>query len=106
MASAKTGKELRLAIITKGIRREVVIKPDVPQPPVMRPHVERAANLSDATKIREQELIIRRMMEQHKMLLSRLEKQQSDMKRMNESIEQLSKAMREMKQASKDTDKE
>jgi methyl-accepting chemotaxis protein len=49
--------------------------------------------------------MIRRMAEQNKELMTRLERQQGEMKRTNEAIEQLNKAVREMKQQLKEADK-
>ena len=113
--SAKTGKELRLAVITKGVRRDVVIKPEMPKPDMQQPRADRElrprivppliAPMSDA-KVRDHEPMIRRMAEQHNQLKSQIEKQQNDMTRMREAIEQLSKAVREMKQELKEADKE
>lgn len=98
-ASAKTGKELRLSVISKGMKRVAVIRPVLPKPPM-----ERTANGPEA-KVREHEQMAQRMAEQNRLLMSRMEKQQSEINRMREAIEQLSKAVREMKEESKDQDK-
>lgn len=113
--AAKTGKELRLSVMTKGVRRDVVIKPELPKPPTpqnserpmprMREISPPPAVAASESKLREHEQMIRRLAEQNKELMTRLERQQGEMKRTNEAIEQLNKAVREMKQQLKEADK-
>ncbi len=117
-ASAKSGKELRLSIMTKGVRRDVLIKPELPKPTVKESNADRTpdraprpriitppnSSSSDA-KMREHEQMIRRMAEQNNQMKSQLERQQNEMIRTREVIEQLSKAVREMKQEMKEADK-
>jgi C-terminal processing protease CtpA/Prc len=95
-ASANSRKELRLSVISKGVKRVAVIRPPVPEPPM-----DRMKNGPDA-KVREHEQMAKRMAEQNRLLMERMEKQQSEINRMRESIEQLSKAVRELKQESKE----
>lgn len=118
-AAAKNGKDLRLSVMSKGVRREVVIQPDRPpmppkgedrtpdrssRPRIIYPNMP-TPSTSDA-KLREHEQMIRRMAEQNNQLKSQLEKQQNEMTRTREVIEQLTKTVREMKQQMKEADKE
>jgi hypothetical protein len=108
--SAKTGKELRLSTLHKGQRREVVIKPDMPKPPVDRPMAARpgapAPQMTPSPMMREQEQMMRRMAEQNKELMGRLEKQQNEVNRLRQQVEELSKGMRMMKQEFKEDKKD
>ena len=108
--SAKTGKELRLSTLQKGQRRDVVIKPDMPKPPVDRPMADRpgapAPQMTPAPMMREQEQMMRRMAEQNKELMGRLEKQQNEVNRLRQQVEELTKGMREMKQSAKEDKKD
>jgi membrane-associated protease RseP (regulator of RpoE activity) len=91
-ASANPGKELRLSVISKGVKRVAVIRLPVSEPPM-----DRMKNGSDA-KVRELGQMAERMAEQNRLLMDRMEKQQSEINRMRETIEQLSKAIGELKQ--------
>lgn len=95
-ASASTGKELRLSVISKGVKRVVVIRPPVPEPPM-----DRMKNGADA-KVREHEQMAKRMAEQNRLLMERMEKQQSEINRLRETVEKLGKDVRELKQESKE----
>lgn len=104
--SAKTGKELRLSTLHKGQRREVVLKPDMPKPPVTRPMTDRTPPTGPvpnpmAPQMREQEQMMRRMAEQNKELMNRLERQEAEMKRMRERMEEMMNAMRKDKENEK-----
>jgi len=118
-AAAKNGKDLRLSVMSKGVRREVVIQPDRPpmppkaedrtpdrssRPRIIYPNMP-TPSTSDA-KLREHEQMIRRMAEQNNQLKSQLEKQQQEITRTREVIEQLTKTVREMRQQMKEADKE
>lgn len=110
--AAKAGKDLSLGVVTKGVRRTVVIKPDRPKPPMDRPNADRTpppfSNHHDTppleSKLREQERMIRRMAERDNDLLNKMMIQKEEMKRMQDAIERLTKAVREMNQESKDRD--
>ncbi len=117
-ASAKNGKELRLSVMTKGVRRDLVIKPELPKPTVKESNADRtpdraprpriippSTSSSSDAKMREHEQMIRRMAEQNNQMKSQLERQQNEIIRTREVIEQLSKAVREMKQEMKEADK-
>lgn len=107
--SAKTGKELRLSTLQKGQRREVVIKPDMPKPAVERPRMANPApmqNPATEAMVREHQQMVRRMAEQSKELMGRLEKQQNEVNRLRQQVEELSKGMREMKKESKEDKKD
>ncbi len=107
--SAKTGKDLRLSILQKGQRREVVIKPDMPKPPVERPRMVNPApmqNPAAEAMMREHQQMVRRMAEQSKELMMRMEKQQNELNRLRQQVEELTKGMREMKRDSKEEKKD
>lgn len=109
MESAKTGKELRLSTLQKGQRREVVIKPDMPKPPVDRPRMANPApmqNPAAEAMMREHQQMVRRMAEQNKELMMRMEKQQNELNRLRQQVEELTKGMREMKQSAKEDKKD
>lgn len=107
--SAKTGKELRLSTLQKGQRRELVIKPDMPKPPVERPRMVNPApmqNPAAEAAMREHQQMARRMAEQNKELMMRMEKQQNELNRLRQQVEELTKGMREMKQSAKEEKKD
>jgi S1-C subfamily serine protease len=102
-SSGKTGEPLRLSTLRKGQRREVTIKPDLPKPPVESPMARPTPPTPPVNPgmMREQEMMMRRMAEQNKMLTERLERQENEIKRMREQVEQMTKAMREIKRDEK-----
>jgi predicted metalloprotease with PDZ domain len=109
MESAKTGKELRLSTLQKGQRRDVVIKPDMPKPPVERPRIVNPApmqNPAAEAMMREHQQMVRRMAEQTKELMMRMEKQQNEVNRLRQQVEELTKGMREMKRDAKEEKKD
>ena len=102
-ASGKTGAPLRLSTLRKGQRREVIIKPELPKPtPEREKSIARPAPVMPGM-MRDSDIMMRRVAEQHSKLMERLERQEGEMKRLREQVEQMSKAMREMK---RDGDKE
>jgi membrane-associated protease RseP (regulator of RpoE activity) len=111
-ASAKAGKDLSLGVVTKGVRRTVVIKPDRPKPPMDRPNADRTpppfSNHHGTppleARLGEQEKVIRRMAGQNIDLMKKMTIQKEEMKKMQDAIERLTKAVREMNQESKDRD--
>ena len=102
-SSGKSGETLRLSTLRKGQRREVMIKPELPKPPVESPMARPTPPTPPVNPgiMREQEMMMRRMAEQNNKLMERIERQEGEMKRLRDQVEQITKAMREMKRDEK-----
>lgn len=110
-ASAQSGEPLRLGILHKGQRREVVIKPDLPKPMPQNGMTERKpsdrAIFPDMPGVmRMQEQMMRRVTEQHNQWAGRLERQEKELTRLRQEVEELNKALRQMKSENKEKEKE
>lgn len=91
-AVEKSGESLSLSTLRKGQRRQVVIRKEMPTVPEA-PHTP--PNLGP--QFREQEALMRRMSEQNSKVMERLERQEMEMARLRNQLEEVTKAMREMK---------
>ncbi len=101
VAVEKSGESLSLSTLRKGQRRQVVIRKEMPKPPEIRPMPptpEAPPTLpNQAAPMREQEAMMRRMSAQNSQVMERLERQEMEMARLRNQLEEVTKAMREMK---------
>jgi membrane-associated protease RseP (regulator of RpoE activity) len=106
---ANSGKELRLAALSKGVKFVAVIPPVSPEHASLEGKAKAADDINLDFLINPQhnaangmmlelKKMERRKSEEYSQLKNRLEKQQEEIARMRTSLEQLSKAVREMKQ--------
>lgn len=108
--SARTGEPLRLEILHKGQRREVMIKPDLPRPMPERDMADRtpkerpiAPDMPAMMRMHEQ--MMRRIAEQQSQWSGRWERQEKELMRLRQEVEELNKALRQMKSESKEKEK-
>lgn len=109
-ASARSGEPLRLSVLHKGQRREVIIKPDMPKPMQdrdmnERKSMERPIGPDMPGMMRMQEQFMRRFTEQNNQWTGRLERQEKELMRLRNEVEELSKALRQMKSDNNEKDK-
>ncbi|MFM2220776.1 MAG: hypothetical protein RLZZ553_524 [Verrucomicrobiota bacterium] len=109
-ASARSGEPLRLSVLHKGQRREVIIKPDMPKPMQdrdmnERKSMERPVGPDMPGMMRMQEQFMRRFTEQNNQWTGRLERQEKELMRLRNEVEELSKALRQMKSDNNEKDK-
>lgn len=109
-ATARTGEPLRLGILHKGQRREVMIKPDLPKPMPERDMADRTPKERPIAPdmpamMRMQEQMMRRFAEQQSQWTGRLERQEKELMRLRQEVEELNKALRQMKSESKEKEK-
>lgn len=108
--SARSGESLRLSVLHKGQRREVIIKPDMPKPMQdrgmnERKSMERPIGPDMPGMMRMQEQFMRRFTEQNNQWTGRLERQEKELMRLRNEVEELSKALRQMKSDNNEKDK-
>jgi len=100
-AVEKSGESLSLTTLRKGQRRQVVIRKEMPKPPEIRPMPPTPeappTQPNQAPPQREQEAMMRRMSAQNAKVMERLERQEMEMARLRNQLEEVTKAMREMK---------
>lgn len=109
--SSRTGESLRLGILQKGQRRELVIKPDMPRPAPNRDLGHRMPNdrpmIPDMSGImRAQEQMMRRVTEQNGQWSERLDRQEKEMAMLRQQIDELNNALRQMKSEQSKKEKE
>ncbi len=100
-AVEKSGESLSLSTLRKGQRRQVVIRKEMPKPLEIRPMPPTPdappTQPNQAAPLREQEAMMRRMSAQNSQVMERLERQEKEMARLRNQLEEVTKAMREMK---------
>ena len=103
-AVEKSGESLSLTTLRKGQRRQVVIRKEMPKPPEIRPMPPTPeappTQPNQAPPQREQEAMMRRMSAQNAKVMERLERQEMEMARLRNQLEEVTKAMREMQTCS------
>jgi hypothetical protein len=100
-AVEKSGESLSLSTLRKGQRRQIDIRKEMPKPREIRPMPPTPeappTQPNQVAPLREQEAMMRRMSEQNSKVMECLERQEREMARLRNQLEEVTKAMREMK---------